>query len=231
MTYDDVLVIIVVINAIVTLSLWRWLDSKTNKAPTLGKKNSAAFYDSKPIVPKHDPQKVTSASENDKIFFADFNDFADVINWYMEDIAENSFRLQERPDKYLRLKAHDMPILGRSFAIYFNQALVGRLEVSARHDYTEETPEVYTDVEIFRARFFGFDVLTEFLRGIAVHVVTNNDEGHLKINAALTRTLWDYYTIAEYDKTDDWGELTVSFQGNASWYIGRRDAPARPRSR
>jgi hypothetical protein len=47
--------------------------------------------------------------------------------------------------------------------------------------------------------------------------------------------LWDNFRVSEFDeavdRTDEWGELIVSFHGTASCYIHRRDAPARRRSR
>src|SRR5262249_34729370 len=82
--------------------------------------------------------------------------------------------------------------------------------------------------------------LTEFLGVIAWHVTTGNPknddyrDARWSISAALTRTLWDNYRVTEFDqavdRTDDFGELNLSFQGVASSYIHRRDAPARPKS-
>ena len=57
MTYG-VLAIIVLINAVVTFSLWRKLASKSNRGPTPNKKAAAALWRSDPIVPKHNPPKV-----------------------------------------------------------------------------------------------------------------------------------------------------------------------------
>ena len=85
MSYE-VLVIIVVINAVVTASLWRNVNRKSNRGPKLKKKAAAALWRSKPIIPKHDPPKIAGgklsslARDYDWQFFADFKDFADVLN-------------------------------------------------------------------------------------------------------------------------------------------------------
>jgi hypothetical protein len=96
---------------------------------------------------------------------------------------------------------------------------------------------VYTNAEFDWARFFGYGELTEFFQGIAWHVTTGNDyrDALSSINAGLTRTLWDNYHVSEFDqavdRTDELSDLTITFQGTASSYFHRRDAPARPRSR
>src|SRR5687767_11466818 len=79
MTYE-VLVIIVVINAIVTLSLWRKVARSSRGRPKLNKKAATALWRSDPIIPKHDPPKTvggewsSTADEIDRQFFADFRD-------------------------------------------------------------------------------------------------------------------------------------------------------------
>jgi hypothetical protein len=249
MTYD-VLGIIVVLNVLATFTLWRKIASKSSPGPILNKKAAAALWRSDPIVPKHDPPKTAGgkfsslAREDDRRFFADFKDFADVVNWWLAgEFIASRFRLQDLPDGDLSLKvdfSHG-PTLGRCFAISFNQTRVGRLEISPGIEYRRGVPEVYTNIEIDRARFFGFEELAEFLGAIAWHVTTGNPKSDdyrdalRSINAALTRTLWENYRVSEFDqavdRTDDWGELTVSFHGTASCYVHRRDAPARPTSR
>jgi hypothetical protein len=241
MTYE-VLSIIVVINAIATLSLWRTMASKSNRGPKLKKKAATALWRSDPIVPKHDPPKTAGgaysslARDVDRQFFADFKDFADVVNWWLADeFGASRFRLQDLPagDLSMNVNFSDGPRLGRSFAIYYNQTRVGRLEIRSGNKYTTENPEVYTSIEIDWARFLGFEELTEFLDVIASHVTSSNSDEHRNaqqsIQSAMTRTLWDNYRVSPHDDPDfeQWGELTVSFHGTALFYSDRRDAPAR----
>ena len=118
--------------------------------------------------------------------------------------------------------------------------------MTGEYKYTSPLPEVYSSLQIDRARFFELSELTEFLDAVAWHVTTDGAENSSYINArqhiqsALTQTLWDNYRISEFDDWmatwEEWpdeqkGELTVSFHGTAFFYINRRDAPARPGSR
>jgi hypothetical protein len=246
----DILAIIVVLNVLATFSLWRKVATKSSIGPRLNEKAAAALWRSDPIVPKHDPPKVTGgnfssfAGDDDRLFFADFKDFADVVNWWLADeFTASPFRLQDLPDGDLRLNVDPShgPTIGRCYAIYFNQTRVGRLEISPGIDYRDAIPEVYTNVEIDWARFFGFVELTEFLGAIAWHVTTGNPknddyrDARWSIGAALTRTLWENYRVSKFDhavdRADDFGELILRFHGTASCYIHRRDAPARAWSR
>src|SRR5947209_11408696 len=106
MTYD-VLVIIVVINVVFTLLLWRQVGNKSNRGLKLNKKVSTALWHSDPIVPKHDPPNTKFSSSADDIeqqFLADFRDFADVVNWWLADeFRASRFRLQDLPNSYVTL--------------------------------------------------------------------------------------------------------------------------------
>jgi hypothetical protein len=244
MSYDF-LTTIVVINAIVTISLWRQLASKTTNRPKLKKWAATALWDRAPIVPRHDPPKAAGGKypalvdDVDRLFFADFKDFADVVNWWLADeFTESRFRLQDLPDGDVRLNIDYRagPVYGRCFALYYNQTKLGRLEIHPSYNYSIQTPEVSTSVEIDWARFVGFDELTEFLDVIAMHTTSQNSKidkiaTGQSIHYGLTKTLWENYRVSKYDNPDneDWGELNLSFHGMADFYIGRRDAPARPR--
>jgi hypothetical protein len=247
MTYD-VLIIIVAINAVVTISLWRKVATKSNVGPTLNKKAATALWRSEPIAPKHNPPRAAGgefsslASDVDRQFFADFKEFADVVNWWLADeYIASRFRLQDLPDGDLSLNVDfsDGPRLGRSLAIYYNQTRVGRLEIAPAYKYTSEVPGVNSNIRIDWARLLGFDELNSFLDAIAWHVVRAESQSDEYRNArlnklhALSSTLWDNYRVSEYDDADDeqWGELNVGFLGTAFFYIDRRDAPARPDSR
>lgn len=241
MTYEA-LIIIVLINAFVTLSLWRKVARKSGRGPKLKKKAATALWRSDPIIPKHDPPNTAGGEYSslargiDRQFFADFKDFADVVNWWLADeFRASRFRLQDLPtgDLSLNVDYSHGPVLGRSFAIYYNQTKVGRLEIQSGYKYTPESPRVYTNIEIDWARFLGFEELTQFLGDIALHVADGNSDerrnAQQAIQSSLTRPLWDNYRISPYDDPDfeEWGELTAIFHGTASFFIDRRDAPAR----
>jgi hypothetical protein len=194
-------------------------------------------------VPRHNPPKVIGgafpslASDEDRACFLDFQEFADVANWWLTTL-ESRFRLQELPDDHLRLNVpDDQPMFGRSFAIYYNQSPVGRLEIrSGFPEYTAQIPHVSTCVQLDWSRFLGYRTITEFLDAIASHVTNpspKSDEyvsARQSVQAALTEMLWDKYGISEFDRVFaneqdmDWGELSVSFHGLAEGYITRRNA-------
>jgi hypothetical protein len=246
MSYE-VLVAIVAINAIVTLSLWRMMATKASRPAGLNKKAAKALWHSDPIVPRHDPPKVVGGKfpslvdEADRTFFDDFKEFAEVVNWWLADkYVASRFRLQDLPDDDVRLNIDydGGPVLGRCFAVYYNQSRIGRLEIHPRGfpEYTTQTPYVYTSVQIDWSRLLGYRTITEFLDAIASHVTNpspKSDEyvsARQGIQAALTKKLWDNYGISEFDRVFaneedlDWGELNVSFDGAAEWYITRRNA-------
>jgi hypothetical protein len=241
MTYEY-LTILVVLNVVVTLALLTKASNQTKGRPKLKKKAAKALWRSDPVTNKSDPPKVAGgefsslAYDVDRRFFADFRDFADVTNWWLgDDFVESRFRLQDPPYTDLRLNRGflDGPVLGRAFAIYYNQTSVGSLEIRPSQKYRAEFPEVLTSLEIDWARFFSYEALAEFLGAIAHHVTSDEDYTNAmqSMQTALTRTLWGNYRVSMYDSADveDWGELTVSFHGTAFFYIDRRDAPARPR--
>jgi hypothetical protein len=239
---NEVLIAIVAINAIVTLSLGRMMATKASRPAGLNKKATKALWHSDPIVPRHDPPKVVGgkfpslADEADRVFFDDFKEFADVVNWWLADkYVASRFRLQDLPDADLRLNVpHDAPVLGRCFALYYNQTRLGRIEIHPKFfpEYTTQTPYVYTSVRIDWSRFLGYRTITEFLDAIALHVTNpspKSDEyvsARQGIQAAMTKMLWNKYAISEAANEEDldWGELTVSFDGAAEWYITRRNA-------
>ncbi|MGY3558799.1 hypothetical protein ACVWXP_002068 [Bradyrhizobium sp. USDA 4463] len=240
MSYE-VLTIIVVINAIATLSLWRLVASKSHRGPRLKKKAAAALWRSDPIVPKHDPPQAAGGDfslmvrDGDRLFFADFMEFANVVNrWLANEFVASRFRLQDLPEGCVSLGVNhsDGPTFGRCFAIFFNQTRVGRLEISPRYNYTDALPEVRTNVEIDWARFLGFSALAGFLSTLAWYLTTgdpNNDDyknAQMSINSALMMTLWENYRVSEFDeavdRTDEWGEFSLGFGGTASCYMQRR---------
>jgi hypothetical protein len=241
---NEVLTAIVVINAIVTLSLWRMMATKASRPAGLNKKAAKALWHSDPIVPRHDPPKVVGGNfpslvrDRDRTFFDDFKEFADVVNWMLADeYVPGRFRLQELPDGDVSLNVDfdSGPVYGRCFAVYYNQTRVGRLEIHPGYDYTAETPQVYTSIRIDWSRFLGYGAITGFLDVIASHVINPNPKSdeyrsaRQGVQTTLTAMLWGKYHISEFDRVFaneedmDWGDLEVSFHGVAEWYFTRRD--------
>jgi hypothetical protein len=232
----ELLVFIVLANLAVTLSLWRRTASKANKPPGLNKKAAKELWHSEPITPKHEPPTVAGgefaslAHDHDRRFFADFRDFCDVVNWWLADEYVGSrWRLQDLPDGDLRLHS-DGPILGRSFALFYNQMRLGELKVHPAFEYSTEAPQVHTNIEIRWVRLLSLNAITDLLDCIASHVADpkpNSAEyaaARQAIHFALTKALWATQEITEFEDLDgqDWGELELSLHGSAEWYIARR---------
>jgi hypothetical protein len=84
MTFS-VLIALVILNVMAVVSLWR----AAARRPARPKKQFiAALLHSDPIVPKHRRPKDSGegfsslVSDQDRQFFKDFDDFADVVNWW-----------------------------------------------------------------------------------------------------------------------------------------------------
>jgi hypothetical protein len=99
MTFDLPLVLLILF---LTFVLWR-----VQKPERLKKKFLTALLHSKPIVPKHQPPEGASegfkispfSPEGDQRFFDDFQDFANVMDWWWTGGPGRSpWRLQELPE-------------------------------------------------------------------------------------------------------------------------------------
>lgn len=236
----EVLAVIVAVNVLMTLSLWQVAARKPAK---LKKKFIHSLLRSKPLVPKHQPAKAigegwqSHVMDNDRQFFHDFDDFADVINWWLaEDPSGSPWRLQELPDTELKLGPWYEPAFGRRYAIFYNQVNLGTLEVYALTDYCKDAPTVSSELEMELVRLLPFNAIRAFLTGIALHVACNDQLGKdysqscSAIDQALLAAVWQAQRISPYDLDPDYGELELQLTGSAVWYFERREALRNERS-
>jgi hypothetical protein len=198
----DALVAIVFFNAGVTFLvvsyLWRLgpdLSARITRPGNPNKKVAKALWGSDPIVPQHDPPIGPSqyANNGDRIFFEDFRQFADVVNSWLGSQEyplhryvplPSRFRLQDMPnDEVGLIVSTEGPQPGRCFRLYYNQIWVGRLEIHAYLDYTNDNPEVVTDVEMDWARFIQYWEIEAFSEA-SPHTSPNPD-----LRASPIRTL------------------------------------------
>jgi hypothetical protein len=229
----DFLIILVAITALMTFGLWRSVNRPKYKQ--LKKKFRKALWESGPIEPKHNKPTFKPVgfdrTEWTAKFFDEFDDFADVMNWYLADDA--SWRLQELSDTEVGT-AETGPMFGRTYAVFYNQIKVGKLEIHPGSYYGKKDRTITTHVELYWVRLLAYDRLVAFLTGLASHVVDlDKQSGEYvaatnAINTATVKALWeDNYRISEFDLPDNeavnWGELELYLQGTPTWYFGRRD--------
>jgi len=240
-----VLAVIVVLLAVAIINLSR---EAARKPPRPNKRFLKKLFHSEPITPQHNPPKAAGGgltygvTDEYRRFFADFAEFADVVNWWFaEEYVGGRWRLQELPDGDVSLNVSfdHGPIYGRCYAVFYNQVKLGRLEIRPGHPYDPATPEVITEIEIDSVRLLPYRTIVGFLSTIASYVCDRNpkDKSHTDPNqaivGALTEALWDTNHISEFADLDGqgWGELHCSFVGLAtSWYFNRRDALRKKRA-
>jgi hypothetical protein len=223
----DLLTILVVISASVTFTLWR--NTNRPKFKQLSKKFRKALWESDPIEPKHNEPKFKplrrSREERDAKFFSEFEDFADVVNWYLaSDTITYPWRLQELPDNDVGT-AQTGPMFGRVYAVFYNQAQLGKLEIHAGVE-----KDIFTELKLHSVRLLNYHHLANFLHAVASHVVDRyppSSEFATATDATssvMLKALWDSYQISEFgnDKVD-WGELRLWLHGTPTWYFDRRD--------
>lgn len=132
--WGQVLWIVVALNAGATITLWQRAARRPEK---LKKKFRNRLWESEPITPKHEPppslsKKGLFVREHDLQFFSDFEDFANVINWWLTDEYVyphgNPWRLQELPkSELLKLGSPEYPTYGRRYAVFHNQVRIGEM--------------------------------------------------------------------------------------------------------
>jgi hypothetical protein len=173
----EMLTIAVLLNAGATITLWQRAARRPEK---LKKSFRNRLWESKPITPKHEPppplkQDTWSVREQDLQFFSDFEDFANVVNWWLADPdvhpPERPWRLQELPtSELLKLGPHDSPSYGRTYAVFHNQVRVGEIEIKPHWEYSSQNPRVEVHVELDWVRLLALGTIRSFLIDIAQHV-------------------------------------------------------------
>jgi hypothetical protein len=229
MTFEfEVLAAIVFLNVLATITLWRTAARRPEK---LKKKFLNRLWRSKPITPKHEPppplkQDTWSVRERDLQFFSDFEDFANVVNWWLADPdahPEGSpWRLQELPKSVLlKFGNPEYPTYGRCYAVFHNQARLGEIEVAPDLDYSTQTPRVRLHVELDSVRLLALGTIRSFLTDLALHISEYRSgtveylQTNQEIDLALTDVLWETQEISEFGMENEpgYGRIEVQLSG------------------
>lgn len=236
-TFELFLIFLVVIAAIALLSeVARPPPAKKPK-----KKFLKHLLHSKPVPPKHQPPSPLKEGKEGitrgvQQFFADFEDFADVVNYWLADPhVGGPWRLQELPDAEPSLDVSDSPTRGRRYAVFHNQERLGTLEVSDFF-YRTGAPRVITRLRLDYVRLLSFDAVRNFLSAIALHTcdASPNSKEYSQatqaIDRAMTEVLWQTQQISTFGMNGkDWGKLDLRLDGTAGWYFERKQALKKPR--
>jgi hypothetical protein len=234
----DTLTVIVLVNVVATIALWVQA-ARQPAQPKLKKKFLKQLLDSDPITPKHQPPKAIGGkfdslvSKEDRVFFADFTDFAAVVNWWLADEYVGSrWRLQELPETELSLHGvfDHGPTFGRSYAVFYNRVRIGELELHPFR-YSTERPKLVTYIHLEYARLLSFETIRDFFAAIAMHACYESQdskeyfEAQQAIDRAMTEALWRSYRVDVNNiNAPDYGEIDLRLDGVASWYLERREA-------
>jgi hypothetical protein len=174
----------------------------------------------------------------------DFEDFADVVNWWLADEYVGSrWRLQELSKSDLSLEglgSLDGPSYGRRYGVFYNQVHLGTLEIKnglgwdtyhkTSVDYSTKHPNVLVYVEIEYIRLLSYEVVRDFLFAIIEHTCKQGDskernDAEQAVDRAMIAVVWKTIGISELDLGTDYGELNLRFKGTAEWYIVRKQTP------
>jgi hypothetical protein len=233
----DTLTVIVLVNVVVTIALW--LEStRRPPQPKLKKKFVEQLLHSEPITPKHQPPKTIGGefeslvSQEDRLFFGDFADFANVVNWWLaNEHVRSRWRLQELPETEVTLHGvfDSGPTFGRSYAVFYNQVRVGELEVEP-FTFRTDHPRVITHIHLDYPRLLPFDTIRDFFVTIACRVCYDSldskeyFQAQQAIDRAMTEALWRSNQVDVYNfRLPDTGEINLRLDGIASGYLERRE--------
>jgi hypothetical protein len=207
----------------------------------LKKKFLKQLWKSKPITPKHQPppplERGFFVGDGTLQFFSDFEDFANVINWWLTDphIHPNNnspWRLQELPKSDLSaLWRGDGPTYGRTYAVFHNQGDLGKIEIKPDWEYSTQNPRVTVHIELDWARLLPFETVRSFLVDIATHVseyrsgTVDYVQANGEINRAMTSVVWKALKAPQYSFEDEPSydaQIEVELTGSARFYLNHR---------
>jgi hypothetical protein len=233
----QILTIVVFANAIATITLWQKAARRPEK---LKRKFRKRLWNSKPIIPKHQPppplERGYAVGEGTLQFFSDFEDFGDVVNSWLTDPyvhPHNSpWRLQELPKSDLSLWAGDTPNYGRTYAVFHNQVRIGEIEIEPDWKYSAQNPRVTVHIELDWVRLLSFGTIRSFLVDIATHVSEYRPgtleyvQTNQQIDLAMTSVLWETQEVSQYgfENEPGHGQIEVELSGLASFSLVRRQA-------
>jgi hypothetical protein len=214
----EILILLVLINLGFTSHIWRTF----RRGPK--RKFLFKLLHGEPITPKHAPPSLRNGvelfiSDADRLFFSDFEIFADAVNHRFE--PNEPWRVQELPDA--ELTGREEPDYGRRYEIFYNQYRVGNLQIFAGHPYGPDDPQVGTEIELHYARLLPFAAIKRFVFAIANFTASGNSEEALRVYNALHETmlneLWQHEFDPDLDSRTNGGSIELRFSGSSAAFL------------
>ncbi|MEM0905873.1 MAG: hypothetical protein AAGJ94_00820 [Pseudomonadota bacterium] len=189
------------------------------------------LYSSKPIDPRHEGTELQRdgklpplADERDVLFLERFGRVHEFANHFLSD---TSWRLQKKSETVVfNLGAVDSPSYGLNFSVYFNERVVGALEMTS--DGLEASDKIERAIfylKVSQPRLLNIGDLHE-LCGITTALFTDRDAVsdyssltserdffRSSFDHALLSCLWEPFGAWDTDS------LEVKFNGTPSWYF------------
>jgi hypothetical protein len=228
MTFETLVNIIVFVNLGLTIELWRRAAPRLERPK---KKFRDRLWWGKPITPKHEPPPPLKAGmiRRPEEFNSDFEDFANVINWHLDDYYP--WRVQELPTFELSKLAKTRLAYGRRYAVFHNQARVGEIELQPDNRYSTEAPDVTIYIELNWVRLLPFETIRDFLTHVVVNTfgyrrgTPEHFEMTQQIDLGMMDVLWKTQQISNLGFGEGgYGQITVQLKGSVSFYLEGRQA-------
>ena len=122
--------------------------------------------------------------------------------------------------------ARSSPAYGRRYAVFYNQAQVGEIELEPNYRYSTENPGVTLHIELNFVRLLPFETTRDFLTHVAENTFEYQRctpeyfEMNQKIDLAMMHVLWKRRQISKFALDESgYGQITVELKGLASSYL------------
>ena len=210
------------------------------------------LFETGPVEPKYSSAKSIESggsgttwgiSDADRQFFRDFDRFAELINSQNQD---GPWQLQEAEKTELLRSSLDAdgPVFGRGYKVFYNQMLLGDVEICAGYKYeSASNPSVTMRVELSDVRLLPFDEIRFFLLFL-MKLLSGDKQAEAREECmwALIRAHWDTnpWGITAWrsrdkkfdrDAVNGIGRLTLRWTGSATIYLQWRKPSSASRKR
>jgi hypothetical protein len=178
-------------------------------------------WDAVATTPNHQkpslPEEGWGIDEVVKLFFSNFDSFANVIN---ECLKETAWRIEETPETDIAVLGDDGPVIGRKYKINYGSHLSGELRLTNSYDYSLDKPNIQTTLNLFSARFFDSYTINELVGWLIFltsgGTVQEQEHARNELYRAMTESMWKVGTEVVSNNN-----LELKLVGSARSYLIR----------